>query len=67
MLEVTMPKLLSENELCEYLGKSRAWAQRARMEGNGPPFVKIGRTPKYPADSLVQWYMATERTNTAEG
>jgi predicted DNA-binding transcriptional regulator AlpA len=65
-MTVILPKLLTERELCEYLGKSKAWAQRARVEGNGPPFVKIGRTPKYPADTLEKWVMATERTNTVE-
>lgn len=66
MATIQLPKLLTEHELCEYLGKSRAWAQRARMEGNGPPFVKIGRTPRYPADKVEKWFMETERTNTAE-
>jgi hypothetical protein len=66
-MTVILPKLLTEDEVCDYLGKSNAWAQRARVEGNGPPFVKIGRTPMYPADGLGKWVMATERTNTAEG
>lgn len=36
----TLPNLLNEKELCDYLGKSIAWAQRARFEGKGPRYVK---------------------------
>lgn len=64
--KIMLPRLLTEEELCLYLKKSQAWAQRARLEGNGPPFVKIGRTPMYSAIKVEHWIMKTERISTCE-
>jgi hypothetical protein len=63
---VELPVLLNEDEFCKYVGKSKAWAQRARLEGDGPPYVKVGRTPLYPADKVEAWLMGTERRSTCE-
>lgn len=35
-----LPKIMDQNELADYLGKSTAWCERARCEGNGPRFIK---------------------------
>lgn len=64
---ILLPRLLTESELCDYLKKSQAWAQRARLEGNGPPFVKVGRTPMYPAVKVETWLAQSERRSTCEG
>ena len=61
---VCLPRLLSEQQLCDYINKSRAWAQRARLEGTGPPYVKAGRTPLYPAAEVDKWLMSTQRQST---
>ncbi len=63
---IELPLLLTEKEFCTYVGKSRAWAQRARLEGDGPPYVKVGRTPLYPADKLEKWLQGSERRATNE-
>lgn len=63
---INLPRLLTEAELCEYLKKSRAWAQRSRFEGTGPPFVKAGRTPLYPASEVEKWLRGTQRNSTCE-
>ena len=63
--KIMLPRLLTEKELCKYLKKSQAWAQRARLEGNGPPFVKIGRTPMYPAIKVETWLVNNERQSTS--
>lgn len=59
-----LPKILTEKELCAYLGKSIAWAQRARFEGKGPRFVKAGRKPLYPVEFINEWLMESARNNT---
>lgn len=62
---ISLPKLLTEKEAAEYLQKSRAWLQRKRFEGGGPPYVKIGRKPAYPAPELHNWLMGTLRESTS--
>lgn len=59
-----LPELMDEKELCGYLGKSIAWAQRARFEGNGPRYVKAGRKPLYPVEFVNDWLMKSARDNT---
>lgn len=57
-------ELMTEDELCSYLGKSKAWAQRARFEGKGPRYVKAGRKPLYPIEFVTEWLMETATDNT---
>jgi len=57
-------ELMTEKEFCEYLGKSIAWAQRARFEGKGPKFVRAGRKPLYPVEFVNQWLMESTTDNT---
>ena len=59
-----LPDLLDEDEVCEYLGKSRAWLQRDRWQGGGIKFVKIGQSIKYRADDLQDYLNAQTRTHT---
>ena len=61
---IVLPKVLTEDELCNYLGKSKAWAQRARFEGKGPRYVKAGRKPLYPVDFVNEWLMQSTTNNT---
>jgi hypothetical protein len=63
---INLPRLLTERELCDYLKKSQAWAQRARLEGNGPPWFKVGRTPMYPAGRLETWLEQSVRSSTCK-
>ena len=54
-------RLLSERDACLYLGMSRSFLARARMEGNrqgrtpGPPYVKLGRAVRYEIGDLEDW------------
>ncbi|MCK5738188.1 DNA-binding protein [bacterium] len=59
-----LPEIMTESELCEYLGKSKAWAQRARFEGKGPRWVKAGRKPLYPVEFVNSWLMESAANNT---
>lgn len=62
---VELPRLLDQAQLAEYLGKSTPWCERARLEGNGPPFVKLGRHVRYRAEDVLQWVNARLRTSTS--
>lgn len=52
---VTLPRLLNQRDLAEYLGKSTAWCERARWAGEGPRFIKLGRHVRYRADDVLAW------------
>lgn len=64
-VKIEFPTLLTQQELCTYLGKSEAWAERARLEGSGPPFIKIGRAVRYSAADVLGWLSENQRTSTA--
>jgi len=53
-------------EAARITGMSIDWFQRARWEGGGPPYVKIARAVRYPADELHAWLRARVRTSTTE-
>lgn len=66
MKTVTLPALLTQVEVAEYLHKSEAFLERARVEGGGPPYVKVGRAVRYRADDLQAWLGGNARQSTAE-
>jgi hypothetical protein len=57
---------LTEDELCKHLAKTKAWAQRARFEGTGPPYVKAGRKPLYPVEWVNAWLLSNTCENTTQ-
>ncbi|MCW5602434.1 helix-turn-helix domain-containing protein [Nitrosomonas sp.] len=66
-LSVYLPRLMTQQELAEYLSKSTAWCERARWDGSGPKFVKLGRHVRYRAQDVLEWVNASERTSTQGG
>jgi|Cruoilmetagenom7_1024161.scaffolds.fasta_scaffold73426_2 predicted DNA-binding transcriptional regulator AlpA len=52
---VAMPVLLTQKDVAECLGKSVKWCERARIEGTGPKYLKLGRNVRYRAEDVVQW------------
>jgi predicted DNA-binding transcriptional regulator AlpA len=63
---IILPKLLTQRQLCQYLHKSEAWAERARLTGDGPPYTKVGRSVRYPATELLTWLDANRRRSTSD-
>lgn len=61
----SLPRLISQKELCEYLGKSEAWAERARLEGSGPPFCRLGRSIRYLVSDVEDWIAHSKRKSTS--
>jgi len=59
-------RLLSPKEAAEFLGMSASWLAKARMRGDGPPYVKIGRAVRYPEGALRQWLKAQMHLSTSE-
>ena len=63
---IELPRLLDQAALAQYLGKSTAWCERARLEGNGVPFVKLGRHVRYKAEDVLQFVNDRLRTSTSD-
>jgi len=59
-----LPRLMNQGEFAAYIGKSTAWAERARWAGDGPRYIKLGRHVRYRADDVLAWIEANARTST---
>lgn len=57
---------ITEKEAAALTGLSRQWFSRARWEGNGPKFIKLGNAVRYDLGELHAWLKARERTNTGK-
>jgi predicted DNA-binding transcriptional regulator AlpA len=58
--------LLTANDAAKMLKVSLSWLAKARMRGDGPPYVKIGRSIRYTETALIQWMKSRQRLSTSE-
>jgi excisionase family DNA binding protein len=56
-----VPELLTQQQLAEELQVSVRTLERWRREGAGPPWVRVGRSPRYRRDDVDHWLEATRR------
>jgi predicted DNA-binding transcriptional regulator AlpA len=59
-------RLLTTVETAKFLGVSESWLAKARMRGDGPPYVKIGRCVRYELSALIQWKQSRTRLSTSQ-
>jgi predicted DNA-binding transcriptional regulator AlpA len=60
-------RLLTPKDAANFLRLSLSWLAKARMRGDGPPYVKIGRRSiRYREEALVQWLKSRARLSTGE-
>jgi excisionase family DNA binding protein len=59
-------KLLTPKEAAELLKVSVSWLAKARMRGDGPAFIKIGRSIRYNEPTLLQWMKSHQHLSTSE-
>lgn len=60
---VPMPTLMTQGQAAKYLGKSVQWFERCRWAGEGPTYIKIGRSVRYRATDLIEYL----EQNTVQG
>ena len=65
-ISVSLPSLLTQQELAKYISKSTAWCERARWAGEGPKFLKLGRHVRYRADDVLKWLEEHSRQSTTD-
>ena len=58
--------LLTPVEAARILKVSLSWLAKARMTGDGPPYVRVGRSIRYTEAALLQWLKSRQRLSTSE-
>jgi excisionase family DNA binding protein len=58
--------LLTPKEAARLLKVSLSWLAKARMQGDGPPYIKLGRSIRYTEAALLQWMKSRQRLSTSE-
>jgi predicted DNA-binding transcriptional regulator AlpA len=58
--------LLTAKEAARLLKVSLSWLAKARMRGDGPPYIRIGRSIRYAEATLIQWMKGRQRMSTSE-
>jgi hypothetical protein len=58
--------LLTPKEAARLLKVSLSWLAKARMRGDGPAFIKIGRSIRYSEAALIPWMKSQQRLSTSE-
>jgi len=63
---IGIERLLTPTEAADLLRVSMSWLAKARMRGDGPTYVKVGRSIRYAEASLIQWMKSRQRLSTSE-
>lgn len=62
----TIDPLLRPRDVAKILNVSTSWLAKARLSGDGPRFVKIGRAVRYLESSLREYIKGRTRGSTSE-
>ena len=49
-----------------YCGSTKSTFEKLRLTGDGPPFMKLGRTVVYDTDDLDAWLASRRRRSTSD-
>jgi predicted DNA-binding transcriptional regulator AlpA len=58
--------LLTSKEAAVRLKVSLSWLAKARMRGDGPPYIPIGRSIRYAESAVIHWMKSRQRLSTSE-
>ena len=61
----TAPILLTPKQAARHLNLSESWLAKRRVNGDGPPYIKLGGAVRYAEASLQQWMKGEQRTSTS--
>jgi predicted DNA-binding transcriptional regulator AlpA len=57
---------MTAKEAARFLKVSLSWLAKARMRGDGPPYIRVGRSIRYAESALLQWMKSRQRLSTSE-
>jgi hypothetical protein len=58
--------LLTPKEAAGLLKVSTSWLAKARIRGDGPPYIRFGRAIRYGEAAPLQWMKSRQRLSTSE-
>jgi hypothetical protein len=61
---ISLEPLLSTEEAAQILKLSPSWFAKARMRGDGPDYIQIGRAIRYSRTGLLQFSAKQTRKTT---
>lgn len=64
--ELNMPRRMNVRQAAQYLGVSKSWLDKKRVEGGGPHFVKLGRRIVYEREDLDAYACARKVDSTSK-
>ena len=64
--KIDLSPLLTAKEAGVLLKVSLSWLAKARMRGDGPPYIRIGRSIRYTEAAIIQWMKSRQRLSTSE-
>ena len=59
-------RLITPEEESQLLRVSLSWLAKARMRGDGPPYVMVGRSIRYTPAGNRQWIRSRQRFSTSD-
>ena len=59
-------ELLTPKQAARFINMSESFLAKARMNGDGPRYLKLGRAVRYRKSDLVAWLKMSAKTSTAE-
>jgi predicted DNA-binding transcriptional regulator AlpA len=60
-------RLLTPKEAAHFLRVSLSWLAKARMRGDGPPYIRVSpRSIRYTEAAVIQWMKLRQRLSTSE-
>ena len=59
-------RIFTPREAAEVLKLSISWLAKARMRGDGPAYIQIGRSIRYREEDLIEWMKARLRPSSGE-
>lgn len=65
MTTLTMPRLITPEQLADYLGQSLRTLEGWRKRGDGPRYVELPKGVRYREDHIVEWLDAKSRGTAA--
>jgi hypothetical protein len=66
MNKAVVDDLLTTKEAALFLKVSPSWLAKARISGDGPRFIKMGRSVRYSLQALEEFKRANARGSTSE-
>jgi predicted DNA-binding transcriptional regulator AlpA len=58
--------LITPKQESQILSVSLSWLAKRRMDGNGPPYIKVGRSVRYTEAGNLQWMRSRQRFSTSD-